>query len=134
MSNFNDYLTRICVQTAVYWGNPQEDGYGGKTYDAPVEISCRWEEGGEVMRDVNRIQNQFSPGEEFIPQATVYVLQDLDTYGRLYLGTLDDLDSADQENPEDVEEAYEIKKFLKIPAFRSTTIFLRKALLSLWQR
>ena len=39
---------RFCVETAVYWGNPQNDGYGGFTFDTPVEIKCRWEEKSEV--------------------------------------------------------------------------------------
>lgn len=120
MSNFDAFLTRMCCQTAVYWGNPQDDGYGGKTYDDPVEIACRWEDYTEVRRELN---------ETFTCRARVHVLQDLDERGRLYLGTLDDLDSADEENPETVNGAYEIKRFEKIPAVGSTTRFLRRALL-----
>ena len=29
-------LTRFANQTAVYWGSPVDDGYGGKTYADPV--------------------------------------------------------------------------------------------------
>lgn len=119
--SFESFLTRCCTQTAVYWASPTEDGYGGKTYSDPVEISCRWEDGGEIIRD--------NMGEEYIPVATVYVLQDVDENGRLFLGTLADLDSSDEESPENATGAYEIKKFVKTPALGSTTSFLRKVIL-----
>ena len=58
-------LTRTCTQTAVYWGTPVDDGYGGRTFADPVEISCRWEDKNQKLTASN--------GEEFISRSRVFV-------------------------------------------------------------
>ena len=116
-----DTITNVCKQTAVYWGAPIDDGYGGYSYDSPVEIACRWE---------NKIQSvQAFDGEIVISPIQVYVLQDVELKGLLYLGSLDDLDS--DLSPTSVE-AYSIKMFQKIPLLGSSSEFLRKVFLG-WQ-
>ena len=122
MSSLESFIERTCTQTAVYWGNPTEVGDGSRTYDTPVEISCRWQ-------DVVKVIVGDGIGEIEVSKAEVVVTEDLDTNGLLYLGTLDDLDSADEENPEDIADAFIIKKFDRIPALGSTTEFFRKAYL-----
>ena len=123
-----DAITNACVQTAVYWGSPVNDGMGGKTFVNPVEILCRWESVKQVVLDAK--------GNEITSRALVYTLQDLEEEGMLFLGTLDDLleSSGDSSgvyyNPEDMSDAYTIKRFEKIPALGSTTEFLRKAYLT----
>jgi len=112
------FITRLCVQTAVYWGTPVEDGYGGKTFADPVEIDCRWEDTLEVISDAD--------GNEIISKSAIYVTQDVDEQGYLYLGTLDDLDSGEEADPTTVEGAHIIKRFDKVPALRTTNEFLRK--------
>jgi hypothetical protein len=104
----------------VYWGTPANDGYGGATFDSPVEILCRWED---------RI-GQFTArgGEQMYTKATVYVLQDLVDGGWLFLGELTDLPS-DTSQPKEIDDAYEIKRFDKLPTLGSTTEFIRKAYL-----
>jgi len=114
-----EMLVSSCVQTAVYWGNPVNDGYGGHTFDDPVEILCRWEDKTGTFMS-NR-------GEQLYSKAEVYTLQDVDENGWLFLGELMDLDSTS--NPKAQDNAYEIKRFDKSPALRSTTVFLRKAYL-----
>lgn len=117
-----DLLTRNCTQTAVYWGNPANDGYGGHTFDSPVEILCRWEEKTGTFMS-NRGEQLYSKGE-------VYVLEDVEENGWLFLGTLADITGEDDTSkPKDIAEAYEIKRFDKTPALGSTTEFLRKAYL-----
>jgi len=115
-------IQRICVQTAIYWGAPKGDGYGGKDFDSiyPIEINCRWEEKTKVISNAQ--------GEELISNAQVRVIQDVDEQGYLCLGTLDDLDS-EEVSPETVDKAYTIKKFEKIPSLGSTNEFVRKAYL-----
>ena len=115
------FISRLCVQTAVYWGTPAEDGYGGKTFADPVEISCRWEDTLNVISD--------SQGNEVVAKAGIYVTQDVDEEGYLYLGTLDDLDSGEEADPTTVDGAHIIKKFEKIPAHRRANDFLRKVYL-----
>ena len=115
------YISRLCVQTAVYWGSPAEDGYGGKTFADPVEISCRWENTLEVIRDAF--------GNEIVCRSGIYVTQDVEEQGYMYLGTLDDLDSDEEADPTTVDGAYEIRRFDKTPSLRATNDFLRKVYL-----
>lgn len=112
------------IQTAVYWGNPVNTGYGKYTFDDPIEIKCRWEEKKQVLTS--------DDGEKFISRAIVFVLQDLDVDGVLYLGELDDLDSAQAEDPSTIENMAIIKRFEKTPGFGENSVYLRKAFLTPW--
>ncbi len=118
------FIARLCTQTAVYWGSPVNDGYGGKTFDDPVEISCRWE---DRIESINRVGARL--GEEIVSRAQVYVTEDVEELGYLYLGTLDDLDSDEEADPTTIVKAYMINRFDKIPTMRSSNEFLRKAYL-----
>ena len=105
-------IIRACKQTAVYWGDPTPDGYGGWTFGSeyPIEIKCRWEARTEVISD--------GQGNEIISRARVYVTEDVEEEGWLFLGTLDDLDSAEEEDPMEASGAYKIKRFDKTPTLR----------------
>jgi hypothetical protein len=94
------------------------------TYDDPVEIECRWEDRDQVILD--------NHGEEILSRAVVFVTQQLDYNGRLFLGTLADLDSDQGSDPASVEEAHIIKRFEKVPGVSSTTVFLYCAYLTPW--
>ena len=115
------FIQKVCVQTAVYWGNPVNDGYGGFTFDEAVEIPCRWDDKVQILKD--------NAGIEKISRAEVLLTQDVDELGYLFLGSLDDLPS-DHDNPAEIEEAYMINVFTKVPMIKSTTIFVRKAYLT----
>jgi len=106
-SNF----TRNLKQTATYWGNPVSDGYGGRNFDAPVEIDVRWEDKQELFTDTS--------GQEKLSRAVVFVGEDVQVGGYLFLG------SSSAGNPLDVSGAYEIKQFSKIPDLKAEN-FLRK--------
>jgi len=116
-----------CTQIAVYWGNPQEDGYGGKTYDDAVEIPCRWEDKTQILGSVTGSQVL---GFQELDRGTIYVIQDLDEEGLLYLGKLDELSQGEIDDPKTIERAHMIKRFEKIPALGSRTDFLRVAYLT----
>lgn len=105
-------IARACTQTAVYWGEPTPDGYGGRTFGSayPEEISCRWEARTEVITD--------GQGNEIISRARVYVTEDVEEEGWLFLGELDDLDSDAEEDPMKVDSVHKIKRFDKIPSMR----------------
>jgi hypothetical protein len=121
-------IRHACKQVAVYWGNPVNDGYGNFTFDGAVEILCRWEDRKDIFIT--------STGDELTSKSVIYPLQDLDENGYLYLGTLDSLyDSAESsggaiDNPKDIDGAYPIRRFDKVPVLGSTTQFLRKAYLT----
>lgn len=112
-------LNRNCKQTAVYWGTPVDDGYGGFTFAEPVEIKVRWEEKSEVFTD--------DKGQEKLSLALVYSLQDVDKNGYIYLGELADFDSTvDEDAPETIEGAYPISRLDKSPSLGSISEFVRK--------
>lgn len=128
MGGINGLLARTCKQTAVYWAAPTKDGYGGMSFSDPVEISVRWEEMTQVVSDAK--------GNEVTSRAVVYLTQDVDEEGMLYLGTLDDLyDSLESslgalDDPKEIEDVFIIKRFQKLPVLSSATEFLRKAYLT----
>lgn len=115
---------RFCVEVAVYWGNPQNDGYGGWTFDAPVEIPCRWE---------NKSENMFGPdGREFTCNSSVLLTQDVDLEGYLWRGSLADLQAIPDvkiDKPITIDEAYLIRRFDRIPMVRKNDEFVRTAYL-----
>ena len=109
----SDITKRGLNQTATYWGNPTPDGWGGYTFDAPVEIDCRWE-------DTSKLFISAQTGKEERSRAMVFVDQDVVVGGYLYLG------SSTGTKPEEVTGAFEIKSFGKTPSVKATK-FLRKA-------
>jgi len=118
-------ITRMLKQKAVYWppgseetGGRDYDDYGKPVYAQPVEIDCRWE-------DVNEEFVQAS-GERVAAQCVVYTDRDVRIRGVLMLGTLPDV--LDSLNPKANPNAWEIRRFDKIPNLRNTEI-LRKAYL-----
>lgn len=128
MGAFTKFLEKyVCVQDAVYWANPVDDGHGGYTWDDPVDIKCRWDDDAKVFTD-----NQ---GNELVSMAVVAVLQDLNINGMLCLGTIDSLVEAgylvgDLTKAASVPGAYLIKREAKVPMLGSTTEFYRQIYLS----
>jgi hypothetical protein len=115
-------VKRFCVETAVYWGNPQNDGFGGYTFDTPIEIKCRWENVQEI--NFGWFSSGF-PGNMFLSKSSVLVLQDVDLQGYLYRGTLSDLSSYDLTRPIDIPGTALIHRFDRIPMVRKTDEFVR---------
>jgi hypothetical protein len=103
-------LTRNLNQTAVYWGTPASDGQGGRTFDEPIDIDCRWENVNELFVD--------GQGQERRSSAVVYVSVDVVVGGYLYLGTLTDLDSSEEDDPLSVNDAKEIRRFDTTPSLK----------------
>lgn len=122
--SIKNFISRVCKQTAVYWGNPVDTG-DGRTWDAPVEIKCRWQDRKQVIMEDN--------GEKLISRALVFTNQELDYNGLMYLGTLNGLDSTQETDPTTIDEGVcIIKRFEKIPAIASTGVFLYRAFLTPW--
>lgn len=115
------FINKVCVQTAVYWGNPKPDGFGGYIFDAPIEIKCRWE-------DMPRVRTA-KMSKEIHQKSNVLITRSVDLEGWMYLGTLIELENAANNfivpsNPQKVKEAYQIIAIDKTPLFRSTTKFV----------
>lgn len=126
------FIETVCVQTATYWGNPRGDGMGGMLWDDPVELRVRWDNTTKLIRDAK--------GKEVAAQAEILLagrlendrsltLVDLQVDGRLWLGSLDDLDSSQLADPMQVDGAWPIIRFDKVPEFASTEDFVRTAYL-----
>jgi len=115
------FLRKLSVQTAVYWGAPVNDGYGGYTYSTPVEIAVRWEGSTKVIT--------ISKGVEYVSRAEVIVNQDVDEEGYLYLGTLLDLTEEQKVDPQLVDGTWKIMRFDKTPMIFKTDEFVRKVFL-----
>lgn len=107
-------IAKFLKQTAVYWGAPIPDGYGGYTYASPVEIKVRWSDKQEKFINQNM--------EEVLSKSVVMLDQDVVIGGQLALTDLVSLSSS--QTPED-NDAYEIKAFSKTPDIRATK-FVRK--------
>jgi len=120
------FIEKVCVQPAVYWGNPRMGPHGQLVFDPPVQIKVRWEEKLNIVTD--------SEGREKVSKAKVLVTQDLEVEGRLYLGSLKELEVREEKspvnlNPCDIPAAHEILRFDKLPMIRSKKEFVRSAYL-----
>lgn len=117
MSGISKFIEKISVQTAVYWGSPIPNGFGGYDFSVGIEIKCRWDE------TLNNITNKF--GKEILSKAKILTPSELDVNGYLFLGTLDDIDSSQQANPLIVTGAWEIQRIDKTPLIKSKTEFVK---------
>ncbi len=115
------------VQKACYWGNPVPNDEGGWTFDAPVEIECRWEDKQELMEEYDN--NKFSS------QATVLVKQDIDRRSYMYMGRLTELQAIatangwDINKPQEFPTAFIVIQFTKTPMVFEDNDFVRQAFL-----
>jgi hypothetical protein len=117
-------IQRLCKQNAVYWGNPVPDGKGGYTFDHPVDRDCRWEDKNVLLQD--------GVGREINARAQVFLLEDVDEQGYLYLGELSDLSTEEgyPNQPNKINGTHEIKQFHKAPDLDNPEEFIRVAYLS----
>jgi hypothetical protein len=126
--SMTDNISKMLKQKCVYWPSPTNDGYGGFSFADPAELSCRWEEMQQIILD--------SKGETITSRALVFLSQDVDIDGMLYLGTLASLNlddandsSATWDDPRLVAGTYFIKRFQKTPSIDGVGL-LRKAYLT----
>lgn len=127
--SITSFIKKVCVQTAIYWGNPQPDGYGGYIYDAPVEIKCRWEDSSDVI-------NTHFEGLESNNKSEIMLTQNVDVEGYLYLGSLTDTfdTGTDLTKPSTVKGAHLIYSVSRVPLFASTKEFVYNATLKILRR
>ena len=120
------FIKKVCVQSAVYWGAPKPDGFGGMTYGTPAEIKCRWTDKVQVIK----WQSAYVPtSNEFISYAEILLYDDVELQGVLWLGSLTSLTTAQKAAPLTIPGAREIKTLERVPLFRSSTEFVKKVYL-----
>lgn len=101
-------MIRGLNQTCTYWAPTETRDLGGKrTYAAPVQKVCRWEDCTEMYQD--------KQGEEKISKSKVFLTEDVALDGFVLLGTSAAAD------PTVIPEAYEIQQKSRIPDLRSVT-------------
>jgi len=96
----------------VHWGDPTFDGFNKPTWDSnyPEELLGRWE---------SRTEKFIGPqGKEELSQAIVYAASAISINGFLFLGTLNDLDSA--QDPTTQAGAYQVRRVEGIPNLGNT--------------
>lgn len=112
-----EFISSVCVQTAVYWAPGTKDGFGNYVWSTGVEIACRWDDTTENI--INK------KGQTIVSNARILITQDIDVEGYMYLGTLDDLSASQKINPKLVPTAFPIQRYEKSPEFKSTDRFIR---------
>lgn len=109
-----DFLTFGLNQVCTLWVSTGTDGYNKPSFDAPVQITVRWEEKSEKI--------QMDDGVEVLSRARVFLAQDVALGDYLFLGTSIETD------PMEVLGAYRVKDFRKTPSLDGLS-FERKAYL-----
>lgn len=117
-------LTKMLKQYAVYWppgseaGGQDFDSYGRPVYTTAIEIRCRWEDIAEEFIGPD--------GTDQVSRSKVFVDRDVRTGGVLWLGRL--VDVGDLVNPKRNNNAWEVRRFDKVPTLNATQ-FVRMAYL-----
>jgi len=109
-------ISKMRKQKAVYWSPSGYDGFGQPTMGTAVQITCRWEDVHEQFLD--------NDGQEQTSSAKVYVSQDVELGGYLWLGDI----SGKPSDPKTDNSSWEIRKFENLPNLKATE-FLKTAML-----
>jgi hypothetical protein len=109
------FCPELLTQTATYWGWSGGDGYGSRTFLAPVQIDCHWEDAQELFIDKD--------GRQVVSRAKVFVDRDLDMGGYLLLGASSEAD------PRSVSGAFEIRQLAKVAGMGDEPVYVRTAIL-----
>lgn len=106
-------INRMRKQKAVWWEAMGSNQFGVPGFAQPVEVDCRWEDTIEEFLDAE--------GNRQLSRSIVYVDRVMRVTDRLFLGTIEDLDSGVTTPP---ENAFAIRKFDRLPNLRNTQTLL----------
>ena len=108
-------IKRMRKQNAVLWTRSSaSDKHGRFSYDAPIEIKCRWEDVAEEFRDTK--------GQTVMSKSVVFVDRIVTVGDMLQRGALDGSTPADpRSNP---LTAFEIQRFDQLPDLRNKNTLL----------
>jgi len=120
LKGIEKFIAKVCVQDAVYWGNPVATGTGTVTFDPPIAIKVRWDD----LLEQNKVIASHKEDEQ--DRAVILTTSDLDVGGMIMLGTLVDILPYDTTKPYNIPNTFEIRKWEKNPMVKSSTIFVRK--------
>jgi len=95
-------------QIVTYWGAPSDNGWGVKTFTTPITMKCRWEDVVEHFINYK--------GEDQISRACIWVPQDVEQGGYLFLG------ESTAADPTVLDGAYEIRMTYTTPDMRNLQV------------
>ena len=114
-------------QKCVYWGNPVNDGKGGFTFDAPIEIDCRWDDKQELKEHYNG--NMVSSQAQVLVNIDIKRRSYLANYKLVELQTIATANGWDINDPREFSDAFIVIQFEKIPMVFSDNDFVRTCFL-----
>lgn len=88
-------LNSLQTQPMTYWAPGAPDGFGSRSWTAPVTIYCRWQDQSD--REID------DTGVEFVSRAVIYPTQTLELHGMVYKGISSATD------PMTLDDAYTIR-------------------------
>lgn len=125
------WFTSMLDENAVYWSPPIRDGFGGYSWEYPIEIKSRWRIDSTVVYATD--------GSQVAARSSVWVDHDVLIGGYMWKGTIEDLatifDPAPPFSVEDLttEQIYsiaaQIVSLSKVRSIPSKTTKLTKAFL-----
>jgi hypothetical protein len=101
-------VNRMRQQVCVWWKMTGTDEFGAPVFEAPVEITCRWE--------WKRMKVVMPRYETFTSKAKVYVERPIEVGDYLYLGSLSEI--AGETDPRVIKDAVRVKKYGEISNLR----------------
>lgn len=109
-------IQKFAVQTATYWRNAGPDGFGGYTFDDPIDILCRWEGKSEIKMT--------NTGQYYASAASLMTNHEIAVDDYVRLGSVTELTGIIT-NPKAIEGAFAIIQVDKVPMVRKTDEFVR---------
>jgi len=106
-------ITKMRKQKAVLWRKGSLNRFGRTSFEAPIEISCRWE---DIVVEFLDMQ-----GEKVLSKSVVYVDRILALGDRLKRG---EIESDTPTNPLDVEDTFEVRRFEQLPNLKASETLL----------
>jgi hypothetical protein len=108
------FLKKIRKQKAILWDNPVNDGMGGFSFDAPVEMSVRWDDSTEEYTSPEGTQKVSS---------SIVIMDRVCKIGSyLQLGSITPTTPV---NPIGLSDAYSVQQLKNIRDIKNKTSFIQ---------
>lgn len=120
MPSKSNVVSSWMIHNAVYWSGAESDGYGGSTFDDPIQIKVRWDDLMTISSSPN--------GSELVSDASVRSLVPLEPGCLIWKGELLDLDSIEAAAPLTKKGTKEVISCSAIADLRGEMIYYRSSL------
>jgi len=100
------FLTMYLNQVTTWWRKTGTDGFGNVTFAPPVPLPCRWEDSSRLITNAE--------GQQIPSRSRVWLDRDISIGDWLYLGNSSTTD------PQDVDMAFIVQDFRKVPSLDAT--------------